>query len=118
MLYTGSYVDMVKTMTLLIAKAMAPSGSLKTSAFPVRPFLEPSSISTTTVSPISSSPTFLTITAAQKSMTVLKRSLPLTSNAWCSHMLMSGRNSPFLRSKNVAHLLRRGFLRCSAQYCM
>lgn len=118
MLYTGSYVDMVKTMTLLIAKAMAPSGSLKTSAFPVRPFLEPSSISTTTASPISSSPTFLTITAAQKSMTVLKRSLPLTSNAWCSHMLMSGRDSPFLRSKNVAHLLRRGFLRCSAQYCM
>jgi hypothetical protein len=64
-------VDIVKTMTLLIAKAMAPYGPLKITAFPLRPLLEPSSISTTTASLISSSPTLLAIVAAQKSMTVL-----------------------------------------------
>jgi hypothetical protein len=114
----GKLCGWSRPWTLLIAKAMAPFGPLKTAAFPVRPFLEPSSISTTTASPISSSPTLLTIIAAQKSMTGLKRSLPLTSNAWRSRMLTSGRKSPFLRSENVAHLLRRGFPRCSAQYCM
>jgi hypothetical protein len=111
-------VDIVKTMTLLIAKAMAPYGPLKITAFPLRPLLD-------TIVDLNHDgfpDLILADSSGNSSCSKVddsaQRSLPLTSNAWRSRMLMSGRKSPFLRSENVAYLLRRGFPRCSAQYCI